>query len=177
MLLRLLLMFLLPESSKPRHVRKFVAGTHVRVSLTLTATSCVHALFSVYTKCCTYRRELFYLKINPHLSLLLQTHKSTKLLLIRLPVITLCCCKCDRKNTVWPRVVPEEPPTVWKIIVMSTDTLSSLLFTELYSKGVRSSVMLENSLAQTGNHTVSKSKKCCKIWQRWTPNAFPPQAC
>lgn len=47
MLLRLLLMFLLPEPQKPGHVRKFVAGTHVRVSLTLTATSCVHALFGV----------------------------------------------------------------------------------------------------------------------------------
>lgn len=42
---------------------------------------------------------------------------------------------------------------------LSTDTLSSLLFTELCSEGFGSSVVLEISLAQMVNHKVSKSKQ------------------
>lgn len=97
-MLRLLLVFLLPEPWKHEHGRRFDAGKHVRVILTSAATDCVHAVFGVHTKYIKKGVSPFCVKMNPHPSLLLWTNTRAQKLLVWPPVSALCCCEHHRSN-------------------------------------------------------------------------------
>lgn len=92
---------------------------HARVILTPTATDCVHALFGVYTKYIKQGGVSFSFENDSSpVTLTSNTHTKAQNCCLSGLLPSLCVAvNGTGQNTVWPRVVPEEPPTVWEITV------------------------------------------------------------